>query len=294
MLFIFAGIKLKPSHYYNWYDPESWTSANVNSATPDKERIPCIYDQVVFPKGIHTRVLDSFSSRIEINSIKLGSKAYDNNGIETIANSAIGQQMFYNPIGPLHFNIKKNNCTDPFGCMCHPKFIPCVTVSEDIVNCLTPIQPEGFCREICGAYLTYTPETGPNIDTVRQKLTDSKVDTYVSRVKDYLGHDVIQVVFSEKDYTEKSLDEAKNFFDYLRNQKAGSIQFLKAGRYHVEGSGVSTVSIVFGTLFAVVMFFALLFYVKKNDKALNAITRYVKFVLRIYHIVLFFLEPLST
>ncbi|RZC40115.1 uncharacterized protein BDFB_012663, partial [Asbolus verrucosus] len=261
-------IKLKPLNYHDWYDEDSWEKSE-NVAVPHKERIPCDHDDVVFPKGIHTRVSQDLAPLIETRSIKLGDDLPSNEEMETFMDSEMGSTIFFNPIAPFSFDIKRRACDDPFGCFCHSSYVPCPTKkSPGKTTCLNPIEPEDFCREICGAYVTFKPKTGFRLDHLRSKLSKYAVDTYASRVKDYLGNDVIQVVFSEKEYEGKSLEEAQDFLDGLKTtDDVENAQMQKSGRFVAEGGGVgSTLAIVFGTFVAVGMFFAVFLYLNGDTR----------------------------
>ena len=114
--------------------------------------------------------------------------------------------------------------------------------------------------------MTYTPGEGPTLEQVKKHLKEFEADTYVSRVKNYLGKEVVQVVFSEKEYSGRSLEEAERFRGFLQSAKAESLHIYKSGNYYAEGG--SGLSIVFGSLVSVLVFFGVVFYVY-GDGSIN-------------------------
>lgn len=187
-----------------------------------------------------------------------------------IMRTKLGRDMFYSPLGTFKLQLIETKCNDPYGCLCHKDFTPCpVRETSGKFRCLDPIVPEEFCEPICGAYVTYKPGTGPHLSGIEKKLKDYQVDTYVSRVKDYLGTEVVQVVFSEKEFTGKSIEDAEKFLQDLKHSNAENVQVFKSGNFYEEATG-SSVGIVFGTLVAVVIFFGILFYVQ-NDNSVTVI-----------------------
>lgn len=264
-----TGVKLKPIDYRNWYDHDSWVPPD-NVATPHQERIPCDHDDVVFPKILHTRVFEYLGTTIPVGSIWFGKEPTTSDQLASFMKTSPGRDIFFNPIDPFSFQIEKKQCGDPYGCLCHTNYVPCPPVrSTEKLPCLEPVEPENFCDAICGAYITYKPGTGPDLGTITKKLAQYSAQTHASRVQTYLGSEVVQVVFTEKDYTGTSIEEAEDFLKYLQQSRAESAQLLKSGHYYAEGSTGSSWSIVFGSLVAVCVFFGILFYLH-GDPFLDA------------------------
>ncbi|KAJ3651680.1 hypothetical protein Zmor_017704 [Zophobas morio] len=246
-------INLKPLNYYDWYDPDSWRLADNNAAIPDKEKIPCRHDDVILPKLEHTPIDHHTYTTAIVNSVKITDKNLPFNNMSPDDNVVIMTDP--------------RKCSDPYGCLCHDQPIFCPTKqTTQKLKCSDPVTPEEFCREICGAYLTYTPGEGPTLEQVKKHLKEFEADTYVSRVKNYLGKEVVQVVFSEKEYSGRSLEEAERFRGFLQSAKAESLHIYKSGNYYAEGG--SGLSIVFGSLVSVLVFFGVVFYVY-GDGSIN-------------------------
>ncbi|XP_044260938.1 protein amnionless-like [Tribolium madens] len=265
-------IKLKPINYHEWYDSESWTNPENNIAIPHKQRIPCIQDDVIFPNINHSRVLEDFGTTIQINSLKFSNEIIDSSSLKNFIETKPGHDIFYNPLGPFNLLIANSKCDDPYGCLCHKQFVPCpLKKTQNSVRCREPIEPEEFCEAICGAYVTYEPGSGPDLNQVRKKLREFEVETWASRVKDYLGNEVVQIVFTEREFTGRSHQEAETFFNYLKNHNAGKLQILKSGEFYMEAGGSPTVSIVIGSFLTVGVFFAILLYLQSDNNAVMVI-----------------------
>ncbi|EFA05060.1 protein amnionless [Tribolium castaneum] len=271
-------IKLKPIDYHSWYDSDSWTTPTTNPAIPHKQRIPCLQDAVTFPNIEHARIIEDLGTTIQISSLKFSNKIIDNSFLENFIDSKIGHDVFYNPLGPFSLIIDKTQCDDPYGCLCHNEFVPCpLKKTQKKVQCREPIEPEEFCEAICGAYVTYEPGSGPDLKQLREKLREFEVNTWASRVKNYLGNQVIQIVFTEREFTGESHKEAEVLYEFLKIRDTKKLQILKSGEFYIEGGGSPTWSIVLGSLLTVVGFFALLLYLQSDNNAVMVvINRYHK------------------
>lgn len=148
-------VKLKMLRKYDWIDDNNWNFVDFdNMAIPNLEKLPCQYDDVVFPNGIHSAVTFDviLFETIKIRSLKFDGKLYTDDEFRQFQKTAVGQNVFEG-ISPLV--IEQRNCNDITGCLCNP-YLFCTSnrpFSSNINHkCLNPIRPRGFCvdEKICG------------------------------------------------------------------------------------------------------------------------------------------------
>lgn len=128
-----------------------------NLAVPHLERIPCIYDDVVIPMQSQPSIdLPSFDT-ISLNSLTINNRNMSNAELQNYlerSQDKIFLQQYQKPFQKLR--VEKKRCTDPSGCLCHnrqPDY--CASIEEfdsSGIRCLDPVQPIGFCRQICGRF----------------------------------------------------------------------------------------------------------------------------------------------
>ncbi|KAJ8973014.1 hypothetical protein NQ317_004612 [Molorchus minor] len=280
-----TGARVRTSQFRerSWSDPDSWTieGESENQAVPHRERVPCEYDAVVFPKGWRSAPcsVDTFS--ISIESFTFGSQLLDNDDLKTLSRGAVNEKhlrlsiLSYFLISFLgifdyvpFMTITWQSCKDKSGCICGNDMATegvCASRNfEEPNNCIDAIRPIGFCADICGASILFHYNHKFSLDAVRRSIRRYDSDTYASKVRKDNGV-VIQVVFTEKEFTGASLDEAKQFYDELLTDKslgAVDVELHSSSRYiskaNVAGSAVG---LVFGTLIAVLAVFGVIFFV---------------------------------
>jgi len=75
-----AEITFNASHPADWFDPENWCPTDTEQgpcrtiALLDSERIPCVTDDVVFPKGSSYYVNLGSNYNIQMNTLKVSGK----------------------------------------------------------------------------------------------------------------------------------------------------------------------------------------------------------------------------
>lgn len=132
-----------------------------NVAIPDMERVPCIYDNVVFPKESSFWVQYPEIS-LSVNSFKIEGQKLTNDMLQYFLLSEAGSRQFKNLDYQQRtdvITVKNIQCTDKSGCLCHEneKFILDAVCSNlkhicNVTHCLNPIKPVGHCCEVCGMY----------------------------------------------------------------------------------------------------------------------------------------------
>ncbi|KAJ8932102.1 hypothetical protein NQ314_014954 [Rhamnusium bicolor] len=249
-----------------WSEPEAWIiqDDDENVAIPHWERIPCKYDDVVYPKG-YKSALSFVWTNVELNSFKFGEDYLKQEDLKNDEN--LNRLFLTFPIEEV-IHITGKTCTDPTGCVCSNEFnydVPCAYVNDTIyLNCLNPIMPIGFCTEMCGASIELKPKSNFKLANIRKSLKHYSSDTYASKVLDG-SREIIQIIFSEKQFSGTSLDEAKDYYSrLLADTSLGveDVEIYSSGPYFVEGKVTSnSLSLVFGTLCGVVIVFAIIFLV---------------------------------
>ncbi|XP_018577131.1 protein amnionless [Anoplophora glabripennis] len=277
---------------HSWLDPSSWTleGAEFNAAVPHLERIPCHHDDVVFPKAWKSSAcyveyfLFEDSDRLKIHSFKFGDRYLTNRGLREIDESSI---PIFSDMLDTYLDVDGKTCTDPTGCSCGNSLQDgaCLYVDEpQYYECLEPITPIGFCTRMCGASIliknTNSSEFKANfeIERIRKALGDYSSDTHVSKVQDG-PETAIQIIFTEKEFSGSSLDDAKDFYSVLLTDNSFGVvnaALISSGIKLAGGKMARTaVSIVFGCLCGVLLVFGVIFFVNSPQfDRLNVSNRY--------------------
>ncbi|XP_050505733.1 protein amnionless isoform X2 [Diabrotica virgifera virgifera] len=250
---------------HKWHNPDNWLlqgRLNGNEAIPHMERLPCEYDDVVFPKGTLSGGVKIYGS-ITVKSFKYGHDYWTNSDIAVAKNDEILGLFLIFMAYDIDFNIHNKACNDPSGCFCGNEAVNTYTChyfrSHKTSNCESPITPEGFCHAICGASIIFNAKPNFKISSIDQKIKDYTADTYVSKVRDKNGEPAIQIIFTEKEFTGNSLEEAKHLYQILQNENILTVnasQFLSSSIYYNQGKNVrSAFAVIFGSLFSVCLVF---------------------------------------
>ncbi|GLV32349.1 amnionless [Carabus blaptoides fortunei] len=276
----FKKINIEP-----WLKPTNWKlqAQNVpNIAVPHVEQVPCIYDNVIFPKDSSFWVQYPEIS-LSVNSFNIEGQELSNDRLQHLLLSEPGSRQFKNLDYQQRtdvITVKNVQCTDKTGCLCHQheKFVldaVCNNLKHicNVTHCINPIKPVGHCCEVCGAHLLLKfDKNNFNIKQFRERVLQyfyvagyKTLDSYIHKVL-YNGDTHIQVVIVEKNYAYKgdSINAAtllhEKILGELNSFNILSSELKLAGPEYWPGAQLrTTVAIILSTLFVVLMFLLLVY-----------------------------------
>nr|XP_018900553.1 PREDICTED: protein amnionless [Bemisia tabaci] len=200
----FSGLPCDPSKeliynrdfYERWENPTNWLYFPRNKATPHSARIPCPFDDVIFPSN------STFAVRLPPIPTTVKSFIYNDKELSSqelrsfIGESPIGQSQFLltstshnDMVVP---TITGQGCQNPTGCSCGTERLmqlSCNAFSTWLCNvphCRDPVRPAGHCCDICGAVLEF------NYDPLKFKMSELDIilESFLSLVKNQKGVDL--------------------------------------------------------------------------------------------------------
>lgn len=260
---------------HHWTSFDNWLKAGIhnNIAVPHLERLPCVYDDVVFPNGLLSGTV-VVSKQVSIKSLKFGDEYWGESELMEHDNDyTLSNIIVFVREGQIKVN--DADCDSDSGCVCGNEMYyseACDVIDvPDTMECDQPILPIGFCYKICGATIIFEPKEDFKIFRMENKLKRYTSDTYVSKVKNENGDEVIQIVFTEKQFTGSSIEEAERMRQALKDDKTIQLEkseFLTSSYPNQKGKTASNaVSIIFGSLLGACVIFALVLYLfGENEK----------------------------
>ncbi|KAG5877808.1 hypothetical protein JTB14_013737 [Gonioctena quinquepunctata] len=268
-------VELKELRAYHWADPSIWETLDKkdNTAIPHVERLPCQHDDVVLPGGIDSSSIMLFEETVVLKSFRFGNEQWTNQDLIDYSRSELIQAIIITSGLGDAFEITNKTCEDLGGCLCgNEQYFSrmCDNVQEfSNFDCLNPVLPIGFCTEICGASILAEPSNEFKIAEMEKILQTFNSDTYVSRVKNSTGQELIQIIFTEKEFTGDSLDEAQSLHQQISTDPSLRLKravLQSSGAYYREGgAGKGAAGIIFGTLFGVLLVFVAVYLVYSPD-----------------------------
>ncbi|XP_078001075.1 protein amnionless-like isoform X2 [Glandiceps talaboti] len=143
----------------DWFKPQHWKSID-ETVVPETELVPCVYDDVIFPKGseFHVKV----DMEVSVKSLAFNGRDYTSTkSFQLFLQSTSGKDQFTtgNSAAIPQIYIEETTCTDATGCPCgndHPKMLEkiCGVTSCYSVMCKDAVTPVGGCCPKCGGILT--------------------------------------------------------------------------------------------------------------------------------------------
>ncbi|XP_032995148.1 LOW QUALITY PROTEIN: protein amnionless [Lacerta agilis] len=171
---------------FQWYDPTLWRAAtsldNLDQGkhifSVDEERVPCQYDDVIFPPETSFRVnIESSEQAIRLRSISvMGQKFTSDNTLAEYMQSSSAKLQFH---GQGAFRLSNARCPDKSGCECgnaadHDRI--CAALLKKSGNqcpqvmCKDPLKPVGHCCEMCGAIISLEYSAGFEIEVYQNRI----------------------------------------------------------------------------------------------------------------------------
>ncbi|XP_042328206.1 protein amnionless [Sceloporus undulatus] len=181
-----SKVTFNTAENYQWYDPTLWHGAtsleNLDQGkyifSVDEERVPCQYDDVIFPPETSFRVnIASSEQMIQLRSIAImGQKFTSDSHLTEYMQSHSAKLQFH---GPGTFRLSNTRCPDKSGCECgntadHDRI--CAALLQNSGNqcpvaaCKDPLKPVGHCCEICGATVSLEYFTGFDIEVYQNRV----------------------------------------------------------------------------------------------------------------------------
>ncbi|KAL6092366.1 hypothetical protein STEG23_012937 [Scotinomys teguina] len=199
---------------FSWLDPHLWSSATQAPGlfSLDAERVPCSYDDVLFPRDGSFRVaLGPGPNPVHVRSISaVGQTFTRDEDLAAFLASREGRLRFH---GPGALRVGSQACTDASGCVCgFAETLPwiCASLLQPLggrcpqAACRDPVLPQGQCCDLCGAIVLLTHDPTFDLEQYRARLLDlllkqpqyQGVQVAVSKVLQE-AHTEIQVVLVE-------------------------------------------------------------------------------------------------
>ncbi|NXN91333.1 AMNLS protein, partial [Rhinopomastus cyanomelas] len=186
-------VRFSDTEQHAWFDPALWQAVSPGGEhelsrrlfSVDEERIPCQYDDVIFPPETSFRVdIDSSQQVIRLRSISLMGQEFSSPEAWTGYLRGPSASLQFHGNGTLQ--VTGSGCPDKSGCACgntldgHRICTALLKASGGqcpAPSCQSPLQPLGHCCRICGAIvnLDFTP------DFELQKYRDRLVQTFLSQ-----------------------------------------------------------------------------------------------------------------
>ncbi|KAL1789406.1 amnionless [Sigmodon hispidus] len=167
---------------FSWLDPHLWSSATQAPGffSVDAERVPCSYDDVLFPRDASFRVaLGPDPNPVHVRSVSaMGQTFTSDKDLMAFLASREGRLRFH---GPGALRVGSQACTDASGCVCSSaETLPwiCASLLQPLggrcpqTTCHNPVQPQGQCCELCGAIVSLTHDPTFDLEQYRVRLLD--------------------------------------------------------------------------------------------------------------------------
>ncbi|CAO2587453.1 Protein amnionless, partial [Lemmus lemmus] len=167
---------------FSWLDPHLWSSATQASGhfAVDAERVPCSYDDVLFPRDGSFRVaLGPDPNPVHVRSVSaVGQTFTRDEDLTAFLASREGRLRFH---GPGMLRVGSQACTEASGCVCgNAETLPwiCASLLQPLggrcpqATCRDPVLPQGQCCHLCGAIVSLTHDPTFNLELYRTRLLD--------------------------------------------------------------------------------------------------------------------------
>ncbi|XP_032837603.2 protein amnionless [Tyto alba] len=188
-----ATVRFADAEHRAWFDPALWQAVSPGGElepsgplfSVDEERVPCRYDDVIFPPETSFRVnVDSSRQVIHLRSISLMG--------QELSSPEAWAGYLRGPAAPLQFHgnstlqVTGTGCPDKSGCACgntpdHHRICAALLRASGrqcpAPACQSPLQPLGHCCGVCGA--TINLDFTPDFDL--QKYRDRLVQALLSQ-----------------------------------------------------------------------------------------------------------------
>lgn len=240
----YADISFVTSNQTDWLDPANWNQSlktknsekiidcsgrvDFGNPIPHSERIPCRYDDVLFPSNTTFKVVANLEIETQINSLKIGDKTFDLQSFNEYVFSKSGKYLF-NITNLINLKIDQLQCNDISGCSCGNDEIDILKlICEKLsigclpLQCNDPVRPIGHCCDICAAVIMLSHKRGFNLDLLKDLIDLFESKPEFSGAKSYLHKlvdDRIQIIIIDSD--EKGVADrlANNLKDHLTEGK---------------------------------------------------------------------------
>ena len=215
----------------------------------DTERVPCIHDDVVFPRESTFMVRQNYTdSQIKIKSLSIQGVIHTQDSLTEFLKTTEGKKQFdVSQEGQLQ--ITQEECKDVTGCACGNdrgmimhKICEYQATKCPPLSCHTPIMPKGHCCQICGTILIMDYRYGFKLAVLQQKIKENFIDGRkgnVFVVISKLSNDRIQMVIRDVDndgmQAKKSGEKMK---EYIEKDIRG-LQKLGLSSITIQASGDS-------------------------------------------------------
>ncbi|XP_054165082.1 protein amnionless-like [Oppia nitens] len=231
----------------NWFNPYKWeqliewvSSSEVisedifidlpeeHNPIPHMERIPCVYDRVLFESYTSFKVIVDLKDNMTIKSLRIWDQYYSTQDFKDFTDSDIGKLLF-TINGNIENLIIDNNmiCKDKTGCVCGNEE---PTIMQKVCNyvqkygcpsleCSDPIKPVGHCCPICASMLTISYKNDFSIDLITGITTAYLNHKEYSTIKSYLHKlksrkfQFIVTDLANKGLADKLVNSIKQYFN---------------------------------------------------------------------------------
>lgn len=167
---------------FSWLDPHLWSSGTQESGIffVDAERVPCTYDDVLFPRDGSFRVaLGPGPNPVHVRSVSaVGQTFTRDEDLAAFLASREGRLRFH---GSGALRVGSQACTDATGCVCgNAETLPwiCASLLQPLggrcpeATCQDPVRPQGQCCDLCGAIVSLTHDPTFDLERYRARLLD--------------------------------------------------------------------------------------------------------------------------
>ncbi|XP_032764793.1 protein amnionless isoform X2 [Rattus rattus] len=167
---------------FSWLDPHLWSSGTQESGIffVDAERVPCTYDDVLFPRDGSFRVaLGPGPNPVHVRSVSaVGQTFTRDEDLAAFLASREGRLRFH---GSGTLRVGSQACTDASGCVCgNAETLPwiCASLLQPLggrcpeATCQDPVRPQGQCCDLCGAIVSLTHDPTFDLERYRARLLD--------------------------------------------------------------------------------------------------------------------------
>ncbi|KAM4663059.1 protein amnionless [Discoglossus pictus] len=181
-----STVTFQDSDQHQWVDPTLWVAAlstdDLEDAkhlfSVDAERVPCQFDDVIFPPESSFRVnFQSMPPEISLKSVSvMGRRFTRDEEFAQHLQTQTGQLQFP---GSVPIKVTNSKCRDRTGCVCGTDGMIqeiCSALLKHTENkcpvapCLNALRPLGHCCEICGGAISLEYAPGFDLDVYRNRL----------------------------------------------------------------------------------------------------------------------------